>query len=238
MRKIIIPTYGGIYKIVSLVNGKMYVGSAENFKKRWGEHLHGLRKGNHHCKYLRNAFNKYKEGSFAFKIIETIKDSKNLIEREQYWIDYYKSYDPKYGYNSSPTAHSVLGWKHNEESKRKISINNYKRWEDPEQKISASKKCKDRWSDPEFRVKTSKSIKDSINNPETKIKFSEARKTKWKDPEYRIIMEEIQKNRWAQPESKTIISEKSKDRWKDPILREKMIEGFKKAWIKRKENKN
>ena len=38
----------GIYKIVNLINGKVYIGSAVNFEKRWREHRRGLISKNHH----------------------------------------------------------------------------------------------------------------------------------------------------------------------------------------------
>src|SRR3970040_1255088 len=64
MRKLIWPTYGGVYKILNVMNGKVYVGSAANFKSRWKFHLGQLRYGNHHSITLQRAYNKYGERNF------------------------------------------------------------------------------------------------------------------------------------------------------------------------------
>jgi predicted GIY-YIG superfamily endonuclease len=41
----------GIYKITNLLNGKMYIGSAVNVRKRWHQHRHGLRCNKHDNRY-------------------------------------------------------------------------------------------------------------------------------------------------------------------------------------------
>ena len=75
-----------IYKIVNTTNGKIYVGSAVNFRKRKNLHLKNLRDGNHGNRHLQLAFNKYNLDSFVFEILE-LCCRENLLEREQYWID-------------------------------------------------------------------------------------------------------------------------------------------------------
>ena len=62
----------GIYAIVNKVNGKRYVGSAVNFKKRAIIHKYHLKKGTHHCEHLQRAWNKYGPESFAFVILEIV----------------------------------------------------------------------------------------------------------------------------------------------------------------------
>jgi len=54
----------GIYKIVNLVNDKIYIGSSINLKNREKDHFKDL-KGNYHSnRYLQYAFNKYGENNF------------------------------------------------------------------------------------------------------------------------------------------------------------------------------
>ena len=112
----------GIYKILNLANGKIYVGSAFNLKKRESEHFHTLRNGTHHNYHLQKSFNKYGEKNFEFNIIEQIFDKSLILQREQYWIDFYKCYDAKIGYNICPTAGNMMGTHHTEASKLKNSI--------------------------------------------------------------------------------------------------------------------
>lgn len=110
----------GIYKIINKINGKGYVGSAIDVEDRWACHRSLLLRGKHHSKHLQRAWNKDGEDRFEFILIEQISNVNLLIEREQYWIDYYKSYDDKFGYNICPKAGSKLGFKHSEESKKKM----------------------------------------------------------------------------------------------------------------------
>ena len=89
---------GYIYIIRNNVNGKFYIGSTNNYHKRKLKHFNQLRKNKHHSIYLQRAFNKYKETSFEFIIIETCY---NYQIREQELLD---SIDFKDSYNVSKSA--------------------------------------------------------------------------------------------------------------------------------------
>ena len=120
----------GIYKITNTVNNKMYIGSAKCFYNRWKSHFLELNRNNHKNEYLQSAWNKYGGDSFKIEIIELVdiisNDKNLLIEREQYWLDYYQSYDREIGYNLCPTAKNSLGYKHSEETRAKLRICNAK----------------------------------------------------------------------------------------------------------------
>lgn len=77
----------GIYKINNEVNGKFYIGSSVDLKKRRRDHLRELRDGIHRNNRLQNSFNKYGERNFKFSIIEYVENEKVLREKEQHWID-------------------------------------------------------------------------------------------------------------------------------------------------------
>ena len=116
---------GGIYQIRNTINNKIYIGSAININKRWGEHISLLKNGTHHSILLQRSWNKHGENKFIFEIIEIVEELKQLIIREQYYKDLYKSYDPKLGYDICPTAGSALGVKHSKETKeKKLGKNN------------------------------------------------------------------------------------------------------------------
>ena len=108
----------GIYKIINLVNGKLYIGSAINIKARWINHKSKLLLKKHHSIKLQRSWNKYGEENFKFEIIEEC-DKYKLIEREQHYIDLYNSYNN--GYNCSPKSYSCLGIKRSNETKIKMS---------------------------------------------------------------------------------------------------------------------
>ena len=81
----------GIYKIVNTVNNKVYIGQSINIERRFREHKRNFKKDLNFPIY--NAFKKYEIGNFEFIIIEQVHDVTKLDEREQYWLDYYKSYN-------------------------------------------------------------------------------------------------------------------------------------------------
>ena len=91
----------GIYAITNKVNGKKYVGSSKSVYYRWNQsHRPSLRKGNHYNRHLQSAWNKYKESSFTFEILEECeKEESMLLEREGYWIENTRSWEREFGYN-------------------------------------------------------------------------------------------------------------------------------------------
>ena len=76
----------GIYQIINKVNGKSYIGSSKNIKRRKQQHFSLLKKNKNHSKLLQRAFNKYKEENFEF-IILALCDEENLFKLEQYFVD-------------------------------------------------------------------------------------------------------------------------------------------------------
>jgi len=111
----------GIYYIQNLHDRKIYIGSAISIIKRWSQHKRHLNKGDHPNNYLQSAWDKHGEDSFLFGIIEIAIDKNILLEREQYWIDCYGSAHRSNGYNLAPVAGSMFGFKHSEETKKKLS---------------------------------------------------------------------------------------------------------------------
>lgn len=109
-------TKSGIYQILNIVNGKRYIGSAVNLRKRQNDHWSNLERGNHDNSYLQKAWNKYNKESFFFKIIEYVSNLGQLIKREQHYLD---ALNPEY--NLSPTAGNILGYKHTPKTCKKYS---------------------------------------------------------------------------------------------------------------------
>jgi group I intron endonuclease len=138
----------GIYKITNQHNEKLYVGSSVSIQKRWNEHKRKLNDGKHDNPHLQQAWNKYGESCFQFEIIELCtKDI--LLQREQFWIDFYQSAIS--GYNINPIAQFPPNWKgkkRSEETKKRMSIaqkghpsklKGIPRTEEVKRKVSASK---------------------------------------------------------------------------------------------------
>jgi group I intron endonuclease len=110
----------GIYAIRNKESGKVYVGSAVSVNRRWNLHRHRLTRQKHHSRHLQAAWNLYGSDAFEFIILEEVIDKSKLIEREQYWMNFYKSYNRKFGYNVNPIAGSSFGVKRTEEYKNRI----------------------------------------------------------------------------------------------------------------------
>jgi len=111
----------GIYRIINIKNGKFYIGSSINITKRWYDHKRTLRKGIHDNDYLQKSWNKYGENNFEFNIIEIIENVTDLLIREQYHLDVMKPFDKDKTYNICGFANNMLGFKHSDETKMKLS---------------------------------------------------------------------------------------------------------------------
>jgi group I intron endonuclease len=111
----------GIYLIYNIINGIKYVGSSVDIKERWNEHIRFLNKNCHCNNKLQNSWNKYGRNNFTFDILE-LCDKNILLDKERYWINYFKSNVRNIGYNISPVAGSQLGFKHSDITKKLFSI--------------------------------------------------------------------------------------------------------------------
>lgn len=94
----------GIYIIENLINGKKYIGQAENIGSRWTTHIRrgsGLENGR--TELLYQAMQKYGLSNFSFRILEECNITE-LDEREAYWIKEYNTYV----YNPNSNGYNVL----------------------------------------------------------------------------------------------------------------------------------
>lgn len=90
----------GIYKITHKDTGQAYVGLSENIEKRWYEHIHSPKLKN---SYIDRAIKKHGEDKFDLEIIEELPNDRSLLmEREEYWVSYYNTYENDFHYNLTP----------------------------------------------------------------------------------------------------------------------------------------
>lgn len=115
-----------IYKIINKINGKIYIGSTNDIRKRWNNHRCNLRNNRHENSYLQQAWNKYGEDAFEFTIVEEVNND-NRIEREIHYLNETKCYERNIGYNfdKNPTDKSgdknpFYGKTHSDEMKQKM----------------------------------------------------------------------------------------------------------------------
>ena len=195
----------GVYCIRNAVNGKFYIGSAVSFKKRWETHKSQLRRGVHHSILLQRAWNKYGEAAFEFRVCEyTLPE--HAVAVEQVMLDYYKSADPQYGYNISPTAGSTLGVKHSAEAIAKISA-----WKpSPETRAKISAAQRGRIVSAETRAKISAAKQGVKRSAETCAKMSAARLGKKLSNEHRAKMSAARANMSNETREKMSVSHRGK----------------------------
>lgn len=89
----------GIYKITNLKTKECYIGQAVDIASRWKQHAKcGLGIDTPPANKLYKAIQEYGIWNFSWEVLEECS-SKDLNEKEKYYIDLYKS--KEYGYNSN-----------------------------------------------------------------------------------------------------------------------------------------
>lgn len=193
-------TRSGIYQIRNAANGKSYIGSAINIRKRWREHRKALLKQSHHSSTLQRAWDKYGADAFVFEILRFVTRKENLIRVEQHYLDRFRSADKKIGYNISPTAGSCLGVVRTPETKAKLSAANKGKKHSPESRAKMSAARKGFALSPEHVAKLSAANKGKKASPETRAKLSEIHKLRLGNPEERAKLSGIAKRQWQNPD--------------------------------------
>lgn len=102
----LVRTRSGVYQIRNLVNGKVFIGTAQNIPGILNSNRFQLNCGNHRSKSLQAEWKKFGAESFAFETLDELKfkedmpsDIKDeLAVLEKLWLDKLKPYGEK-GYN-------------------------------------------------------------------------------------------------------------------------------------------
>lgn len=113
--KLDLPVKSGIYLIENTINKKIYIGQAQNIKKRILSHFTSKEDT-----YFHRALHKYSEENFNIYILEYCEVSE-LDSREIFYIAKYNSNTSTIGYNLTSGGQGKLGCPHTKEQKEKIS---------------------------------------------------------------------------------------------------------------------
>lgn len=97
-----------IYKITNKANGKVYIGSTTNLKKRINDHIHKLNNNTHHNPMLQNSWNASHEDNFYVEIVELVEDESFLPFAEMYHIEKYRRKSGVYNFNNPLEEYSVI----------------------------------------------------------------------------------------------------------------------------------
>lgn len=194
----------GIYYIKNLINNKIYIGKSHYIKARLNQHKKSLtnpiRNKKQTNRFLYNSVQKYGWDNFETGILEVISivNENYFYDRELYWMDYYNSYDMRFGYNLRRDS-STKCFVHDEtktlqsETRQGENNSNYNhRWSD-DQKKKMSIRMKDSRKDEkiygiEYKKKVSENTKKRWQNVELKQQMAKnvslAREKKYKFLQY------------------------------------------------------
>lgn len=87
-----------IYLVRNKINDKVYIGkTTKSLDERKQVHLYDANEGSQ--LHFHNALRKHGLISFDWQSIDQAETEQELNEKEKYWIQFYKSFDPVFGYN-------------------------------------------------------------------------------------------------------------------------------------------
>ena len=170
-----------IYLIENNFNNKLYVGLSENINRRFSEHCKPCTRWK---SIISNSITKYGRENFELIYLEKCDSLDEANKREIYWIKTLNTLSPN-GYNlrkggragGSPTEEvrqkmsesrkKITGWKHSEETKRKIALGN-------KGKV-VSEKTRKKISDA-AKQRTTNSMQGRKHSEETRHKMAEKAK--------------------------------------------------------------
>ena len=126
--KTVIDNWSGVYLIQNIINGKCYVGSSYNIRKRLFWHSNMLENNNHPNKKLQNSYNKHSKINFIFiPLLNCPKEYNHILEQ---WVMDKSDYNCWYNI-AKDCLKPNRGLKLTQEQKDKISdCNKGKKWND------------------------------------------------------------------------------------------------------------
>lgn len=193
-----------IYMLADPIDSRIrYVGKTDNLTGRYRSHCSTQNRQDHRANWL----NKLRSLNLKpiMQIIEEC-DETNWVERETYWIKYYREVLGCDLVNATDGGEGTVGWTQSEETRRKLSEsrkgekNPYfgkTHSEEAKRKLSEAQKGNTNWlgkvHSAESKRKIGEGNKGKILNEETRRKLSEANKGKTPSEETKRKMSESKK---------------------------------------------
>ena len=191
-----------LYKHTNKVNGKVYIGiTSQKPEQRWSNG------SGYSTQHFSRAIKKYGWDGFKHEVLYSNLSEIQAKVLEVSLIHYYKSTNPKYGYNVSEGGDII-----SEETKVKLSKAHKGKVLSEETKAKLSKAHKGKIISEEQKAKLSEANKGKRHSEETKAKISEANKGKVRTEETRKKLSEINKGHIVSKDTRKKISEAMKDK--------------------------
>lgn len=163
----------GIYRIINIVTGKMYIGQSLDVKNRIRVHRYQLKKGNHGNDFLSRSYNIHGASNFIYEILYTIEDKTKeqaihiLNEKEEYFINKYNSFVN--GYNLTSGGGNKI---FSEESIAKMSASHIGQTQSLKCRQMSSERMKNRIVSDETKRRLSVALAGKKHSTESKQKMS------------------------------------------------------------------
>lgn len=109
-----------IYCIENKINGKKYIGlTTKSIEERWHCHVVQAKQNAKRNMVIAKAILKYGKENFEISVLEECVDEKELRKKEKVWIAELNTFND--GYNMTLGGDGLLGYKHTDETKEKMS---------------------------------------------------------------------------------------------------------------------
>lgn len=79
-----------IYSIYNKMNGRVYIGSTNNYERRKRQHIRKLNEGKHINKRLQEDWETWSFKNFSFGVVEKVSSEENLRVREYFRIEEFR----------------------------------------------------------------------------------------------------------------------------------------------------
>ena len=242
----------GIYVILNLVNGKVYIGSSVDVVGRLACHKIELARGKHGNMHLQSAWNKHGAGAFSFDVLKECPEDE-LLEQEQFHMDVLDSMNPAMGYNSRGADRqgvmrqevrnriraSNKGQKRSTETCARMSVSARRKFENPAAREALRILFKGKPLQPEHRAKK----RAAQQTPEYRAKISASHKgvplspghraslvVAWSSPERRKRASLALKGRRLSVEARNKMSAARKGVLHSPEHKNRIADGVRRSW--------